>query len=569
MRFLYPPILLACLLIGLGAGLSGCSASGTSPSRSPVAPAPSLSKQARATHAYLRYLQQSGSQALQALNTAIELDPAPELYLEKIRYLWRRKDYAQAAETAREGLRRTPDHPGLTLALIRTLWTQDSDSQAADLVERLLQEHPKDWSLRSHLANYLLQQGQPSRALDVLHSIPDQARTANMHYLLAQAHESLDNREQTITHLERATELNPSFRKAWAELGYQYELSRDLVAAQQAYTTLLDLGEDSSKILLRLVEIHLKLNDPNQAVNLLLNRSRSGQTLLPGVGLFVHNGFYSQAASVLEQAPPEAGSSPRGLLYKAVLALELDNAPDQALHFLGNIPAASDIYPRALALRAQLLWEQGSTQAALELTKQGQKEYPDLAVFYSLHARILREQNQLTQARETLVRGLRAIPDDPELLFQLGVVDYELDEIPKAMAHMEAIISQDPEHAQALNFLGYTLVEQGQSLDRARILIEKALALDSENGYYLDSLAWYQYTVGQNEKAWESIQNAVALVADDPVIWEHYADIARAVHELKQARRGYRKALALNPEHPQRLRNKLQAVDKHNDPETQ
>jgi predicted TPR repeat methyltransferase len=61
----------------------------------------------------------------------------------------------------------------------------------------------------------------------------------------------------------------------------------------------------------------------------------------------------------------------------------------------------------------------------------------------------------------------------------------------------------------------------------------------------------------------------VALVADDPVIWEHYADIARAVHELKQARRGYRKALELNPEHPQRLRNKLQAIDKHNEPQTQ
>jgi tetratricopeptide (TPR) repeat protein len=168
------------------------------------------------------------------------------------------------------------------------------------------------------------------------------------------------------------------------------------------------------------------------------------------------------------------------------------------------------------------------------------------------------------KARQILLSGLDALPNNPEFLFQLGAMCYEQGQVQKAISHMEQIINHNPEHAQALNFLGYTLVELEQNLERARILIQKALELDPENGYYLDSLAWYQYTVGHTEQAWETIQAAVDYVADDSVIWEHYGDIARALNKIRDAAKGYQRSLENKTDHPRRLNSKLRALQHAN-----
>ena len=125
---------------------------------------------------------------------------------------------------------------------------------------------------------------------------------------------------------------------------------------------------------------------------------------------------------------------------------------------------------------------------------------------------------------------------------------------------MEEVINIDPDHAAALNFIGYTLAEQGLNLDRAEILIKKALNLDPENGYYLDSLAWLYFKSGKLDQAWETISSAVARVTDDPIIWEHYADIASALQKFEQARSGYEQALQHSPDNPAQIRDKLKSI---------
>lgn len=553
-----------CLLCSVG-GLSGCIKPRPSANQPKMLKFPGMSDQARATFAYLRYLQLAGDEALQALDTAIALDPSPELFLEKIQTLGNKDEYARAERAAREGLGLFPGHPALSLAFLRSLWAQNKNQEAVRFIDQTLDQYPQNWELRSRLASLLLQQDQASRALDILQTIPDGSRSAHTHYLLAQAQDALDNRKQAIYHLEQATLIDPSFSKAWAELAYQYELSRDFVAAEQAYTTLLEISEVNQHIISRLVEIKLKLNKPTQALNLLSSHASLPQVILYGIGLFVQNNFYNHAEQALEEFGPDIAGSPRGILYQAILARKFHNDLDQALDLLGQISLDSDLHPRALALRCQLLWEKESPEAALDLARQGQDQYPEQVVFYTLQANIHRSSHDFDAAKQVLRSGLDAIPQNTDLLFELGALEYEQGREQTALEYMEEIIALDPDYDKALNFLGYTLVEQGRDLFRAKILIEKALALDPENGYYLDSLAWYQYTIGHHQQAWDTIQTAVSLVPDDPVIWEHYGDIARALDQTARASKGYQKALELNPEDPKRLHSKLQALSKPHD----
>ena len=83
MRLFYDFSLLLVLLLPAALGLSGCSPSHKVVHQPQIAVSSALSDEARAIQAYLNYLDLSGEKARQALNTAIELDPTPELFLEK------------------------------------------------------------------------------------------------------------------------------------------------------------------------------------------------------------------------------------------------------------------------------------------------------------------------------------------------------------------------------------------------------------------------------------------------------------------------------------------------------
>jgi len=127
---------------------------------------------------------------------------------------------------------------------------------------------------------------------------------------------------------------------------------------------------------------------------------------------------------------------------------------------------------------------------------------------------------------------------------------------------MEKIISLYPDYDPALNFVGYVLAEEGKDLNRAKLLIETALKMSPNNGYYLDSLAWVYFKLKELDKAWEYIQKAVSFTADDPTIWQHYGDIARSLNLKKEAIRGYKQSLKLNP-HNLELKKLLQKLSEN------
>ena len=66
-----------------------------------------------------------------------------------------------------------------------------------------------------------------------------------------------------------------------------------------------------------------------------------------------------------------------------------------------------------------------------------------------------------------------------------------------AVRQFRHVITLDPKHAEAYNYVGYMYAERGQNLDEAVTLIGKALALEPDNGYFIDSLGWAYYQQGR------------------------------------------------------------------------
>ena len=53
-----------------------------------------------------------------------------------------------------------------------------------------------------------------------------------------------------------------------------------------------------------------------------------------------------------------------------------------------------------------------------------------------------------------------------------------------------------PDESPVLNYLGYTWVDQSQNLKTAMDYIRKAVKLKPDDGYYIDSLGWAYYRLG-------------------------------------------------------------------------
>ena len=123
----------------------------------------------------------------------------------------------------------------------------------------------------------------------------------------------------------------------------------------------------------------------------------------------------------------------------------------------------------------------------------------------------------------------------------------------------QRILEIDTLNAVALNYVGYTYAEQNDSLDFALQLINRALEIDKDNGYYIDSRGWVYYMMGRYEEAAQELMKAAAIV-EDAVIYEHLGDVYRELDEPDEARKAYEKALEMDPQN-HTLREKLLSID--------
>jgi Tfp pilus assembly protein PilF len=129
------------------------------------------------------------------------------------------------------------------------------------------------------------------------------------------------------------------------------------------------------------------------------------------------------------------------------------------------------------------------------------------------------------------------------------------------MESMKAVIRIDPQHANALNYLGYTYADLGQNLDEAERLIKEALKYKPDDGYITDSLGWVYYKKGRYDEALQVLKRAVELVPDDPIILEHLGDAYMKTEDRENALKYYRQSLQNEPKDREAVETKIKKIE--------
>jgi tetratricopeptide (TPR) repeat protein len=214
--------------------------------------------------------------------------------------------------------------------------------------------------------------------------------------------------------------------------------------------------------------------------------------------------------------------------------------------------------------QALILRDDGDLQGALDVLKTLSERKDCDVQTYLVWGEFLSESGEVAQAISVIEAGLVKFAGDKKLLFSRGAYLERKGDRKSAESSFRDLIAKDPDNAAALNYLGYMFAEEGSNLDEAESLIQRALKLQPANGGYLDSLGWIYYKKGQYKRAMEVLERAVALDKNEGVIWEHLGDALVALGQKKDALEKYREALRLKnePRDEARIRKKFEDLQK-------
>jgi tetratricopeptide (TPR) repeat protein len=168
---------------------------------------------------------------------------------------------------------------------------------------------------------------------------------------------------------------------------------------------------------------------------------------------------------------------------------------------------------------------------------------------------ILRAHERYAEARGYYARAI-ALLDKPvkenwALFYSRGVCNERLKDWPGAEADFKRALELSPDESLVLNYLGYSWVDQGRNLKTAMDYIRKAVKLKPDDGYYVDSLGWAYFRLGNIPGAVEQLERAVELKPDDPTINDHLGDAYWRAGRTLEAKYQWQQALTLKPESDQ------------------
>lgn len=229
--------------------------------------------------------------------------------------------------------------------------------------------------------------------------------------------------------------------------------------------------------------------------------------------------------------------------YFMGLSEELNRKFDSALIWFASVPAASQRFNSAQARYINLLANQGQLDKARLHLKLLRKEQPDQALtYYSFEASFLKEQGQIQAAFDLYSEALVQYPKNSDLLYGQAMIAEPLNRLTVLEENLNEVLKQDPDHSQALNALGYTLTDRTNRHQEALVLIEKAIKLKPNDAFYLDSLGWVHYRLGNIDKAIMFLEQAVKL-QDDAEFLAHLGEVLWVNGHQSNAKKIWQKAI--------------------------
>ncbi|NEX22106.1 tetratricopeptide repeat protein [Thiorhodococcus mannitoliphagus] len=394
----------------------------------------------------------------------------------------------------------------------------------------------------------------------------------------------LPSSEQRVSMMQALAERYADRAEAQHSLAMVAASASELDVAEEAARRAMELRPEWNAPRLFLVRLLISEDKRDEARVLLegfVSASPDDHALRMLYGQFlVEEEEFTTARDVFERMLRNQPKEPDVLFAVGILSLQLEDLDGARLYFtrlyetgerkgeaafyLGqtaeqaeDVPAALDWYGRvdgansddAQVRIALLKAKRGEVAQAREILQRLRSESPENAVpLFMVEAEILDEVGRPDDVLAVYDAALSGFPDHTSLLYARGLYLVKQGKIDAGEQDLRRIIEAQPDHADALNALGYTLADRTTRYEEARELIERAYALKPDEPAILDSMGWVNYRLGNFETALDYLQRA-AEEMEDGEISAHLGEVLWALGRRADAWAVWDQAIKAYPDH--------------------
>lgn len=492
--------------------------------------------------------------ALAGYRRALELDPGYAELAIKVAYeLARRNDVAGGIQVLKDTIKAAPKEP-MPLIYLSQLYSKHlkKPDLALKYAEQAFALAPDNFAAHLALYELHLSAGQTKKAEQVLERAAKSPTDDAKYWVqLGDLYTRLYLKEDGTGEPQAIEKMNGVYRKA-AELGKTdvgvlskvgdyFVLSRQVKEAMPFYRAALE---------------HTPKQDDPPLNNI---REKLARACLV-------NGQRDEAIGLLEQVTKE--SPVRFETFELLGELyeqkgDLDKALANYEHSL--LLDASE--PQNYLRLAETLLRLKRFDKAVDTMRAARAQFPDRPEITLNLALTLSQAKRHTDAMTVFAEAqAEAEQSHEEMLtaqfyFQYGAVAEQAGLHEKAAELLKRSIELDPANAaQAYNYLGYMWVDRGERLDEAGEMIKKAVAMDSDNGAFIDSLGWFYFKKGDYERAVKELLRAAEIIKpEDAVVFDHVGDAYQALGRTGDALTYWQKALVLEQDN-KKIADKIDAA---------
>lgn len=446
------------------------------------------------------------------------------------------------------------------------------------------------------LAYLYNEEGDSAHALEVLNTVPEKARTAKLYSALGYTYEQEKEYKQAVEAYRKSTELDHDNLDAVRGLAQNLMNDGQTEAALEQYKAIVEADPSDAQTYMRIAEIDRRGGKFDQAMDAL----KKANSVVPDSLEVQYNiavideaqGKYDEAIQVLndlltktEHADGDYSTSDKnnravflerlGTIYREAGKTQLADQTFRKMLDLGDDNAVRGYQQLIETYRDNKQWQQatsvadeaakkfpddrglqmvaasqqadmGSPQAAITRVKGLLKGNADDREVYIAMAQMYSRIKDWDNAEESINKAieLSSKPEDKDYgWFVAGSIYERQKKYDKAEESFHKVLADDPKDAMTLNYLGYMLADRGTRLDEALGYIRRAVALDPQNGAYLDSLGWVYYKMGNYELAEENLRRASERMGDDPTIHDHLGELYMKTGRVKLAATHWERSL--------------------------
>lgn len=394
------------------------------------------------------------------------------------------------------------------------------DEQSRDglltVLSRMLEEFPADEQLMFSKAVLLEQNGRLAEALELTDLLLAEKKNINVIILKVNALKDLHRTEDALEFLEDAiTEMeeNRRLRLIYARMLFEAERLEDAMAQ---YKIVHEQSPSDGDILFALALISMELERDQEAKDYFEQMVR-------------WNRRAGEAHFYLGSIAEKSNDVPAALReYKQV---------GTGYEFL---PAQSRI--------AALMMEQGRLNEARTYLETQRAQHPDrFNQLIMVEAQLLSDRGHEKAVFNLMDMAIAQDPRNIDLLYYRAMAGEKFDRLEILERDLGRIIEMDPDNADALNALGYTLTDRTERHEEALALIQRALEIKPDEAAFIDSLGWVMYRLNNFDAAITHLRRALELFPNDEVA-AHLGEVLWTVGDKAAASEVWEKALELAPD---------------------